>query len=195
MELIESISNNKEKQFVYQTQIKRYTKAIREDFYYEALIITYGLLEDRINSMLSYLNIINKRRDGKVVLSRKYKNYIETIYNYNKDKYIKLDVKKLGNVYVKMEILKALFTEYKNKANNDYINENNKKLAKLNIDALLIKLDLLDEWRLYRNEIIHNLMNKKTSFLEDELRIKTEDAFVDIRFIDGEIKKIKRIKC
>ncbi len=43
-----SVKNGKEKQLVYSTECARFKKAIKSQFYLEAVAISYAIIEDRL---------------------------------------------------------------------------------------------------------------------------------------------------
>ena len=55
--LIKPVQNNKEKQETYRYHLGRYNCAMRNGFFFEALIIVYALLEDRLIAFLYYCGI------------------------------------------------------------------------------------------------------------------------------------------
>jgi hypothetical protein len=52
--LIRQANNNNERQETYQYQLGRYKLAMKNEFYFEGLIIVYAMLEDRMRSFLYY---------------------------------------------------------------------------------------------------------------------------------------------
>ena len=51
---IKPVADTMDKQNTYREWIGKYNKAIRYEFYYEAILIDYALLEDRLRSFLYY---------------------------------------------------------------------------------------------------------------------------------------------
>ena len=54
---IKQVEDNKEKQQTYSKQLGRYKLAIRNEFYFEAMLIVYAMLEDRLLSFLYYFQM------------------------------------------------------------------------------------------------------------------------------------------
>ena len=62
----------------------------------------------------------------------------------------------------------------------------------IDIGGLLEILDHIDQWRAYRNEIIHGLLNKNSEAVKTDLREKVEAGMSYARFIDNQIKALKK---
>ena len=58
---IETIESGKEKAGVYSYQMKRYQLAIQHEFYFEAIVISYAMIEDRLLAFLHYAGVIDRR--------------------------------------------------------------------------------------------------------------------------------------
>ena len=59
--IIKQVENNKEKSEAYRILTGRYRKAINEGFNFEALLIDYALLEDRLRAWLFYIGVLGSR--------------------------------------------------------------------------------------------------------------------------------------
>ena len=62
----------------------------------------------------------------------------------------------------------------------------------MDIDGLLIAFEKLNEWRDYRNEVIHALMNKNIDSLSVELKQRAEEGMTLATFFDNQEKTLKR---
>lgn len=79
---------NKEKNIKYANLIDKMNKAIEEEFYFEAILLEYAILEDRTESILRHANLMTIDENGNdLTLNTK----IKTIRNNAKfiDPYIK----------------------------------------------------------------------------------------------------------
>lgn len=79
---------NKEKNIKYANLIDKMNKAIEEEFYFEAILLEYAILEDRTESILRHANLMTIDENGNdLTLNTK----IKTIKNNAKfiDPYIK----------------------------------------------------------------------------------------------------------
>ncbi len=70
-----NISTGKEKEQAYKVNYARYNKAIKEEFYLEALVIGYAIIEDRLVSFLHHCGIIS-RDNEKLSVNRKLRPFI-----------------------------------------------------------------------------------------------------------------------
>lgn len=62
----------------------------------------------------------------------------------------------------------------------------------IDMDGMLKTLDEIDKWRQYRNEVIHGLLNKNLDSLNRELAQKVEAGMTYVRYIDSQVKSLKR---
>ena len=62
----------------------------------------------------------------------------------------------------------------------------------VDIGGLLETLDCIDQWRAYRNEIIRGFLNKSSETVNEALREKVEAGMSYARFIDNQIKSLKK---
>lgn len=192
---ISEVKDGKDKQETYISEINRYKKAIRNEFYFEATIIVYALLEDRINAFLYYLKIANRKSDGYLMWNNKSKKVIQGIYvklNGEDTKQIRLN-----KISTKINIIQSIinWNLYMSKDNIGEIEKELIKLCtKLDLKKISQSLNELLDWCDYRNQIVHNLMNKYTKEINDNIWYKTEEAFELVRYIDSQIKKIKKYK-
>lgn len=59
---IKPVEGNTEKQQTYRKQIEKYNRAMQFEFYYEAFMIDYAMIEDRLRSMLYHMGLLANRR-------------------------------------------------------------------------------------------------------------------------------------
>ena len=57
------IFDNTEKQRTYAEQLKRFQLAVKYDFYADATMIVYAMLEDRLRAWLYYIGALKNRND------------------------------------------------------------------------------------------------------------------------------------
>ena len=58
--------NNYDKAHTYEKMMQRYKKAVKEEFFFEAVLIDYAVIEDRMLSFLYHCGIQNSRTDIKI---------------------------------------------------------------------------------------------------------------------------------
>lgn len=59
---IRPVTDGVDKEATYKTQIERYDKAVKNGFYFEAMLIVYAIMEDRLRAWLFYLGCLNTRQ-------------------------------------------------------------------------------------------------------------------------------------
>lgn len=62
----------------------------------------------------------------------------------------------------------------------------------LDAAALLETLDAIDTWRMYRNEVIHSLMNKRMESVQQKLSEQVEQGVQLARQLDAQVTILKR---
>ena len=198
---IATVKNNKEKSLTYKSEIERYNKSINSGFYYEATLINYAILEDRVNAFLYYLDIVNRFPDGNIRFYFNQNRDIFDIYGRYEDEEISSNTytKKKSNYFSKISnkirLLRSIIEWYIYAVKSDLtICEQLllKKLIILDVDKLLTTFNELLEWCNYRNQIVHNLMYKKVTIIEKDLPIYLDKSYNNIRFLDLQISKLKR---
>ena len=75
---------------------------------------------------------------------------------------------------------------------DDYLKALRADIDKLDVDGLLEILDAIESWCHYRNECIHSVMNKNVDSLGEEIAKKAEDGMTYARFIDSQVKLLKK---
>lgn len=78
---ISPVSDNQDKRNTYQLNIRRYNKAMKEGFYYEALLIDYAMMEDRLRSFLYHMGLLNTGSSHKADVS-KVKESLRELYKH-----------------------------------------------------------------------------------------------------------------
>ncbi len=186
---IEPVQNNYEKYLTYRDQMGRYQRAIKGGFYFEALLIDYAMLEDRLMAFLYYIGAV-ETTFSEISIPAGISEFYEQIYG-------KKRLKNLKNISEKVNLIRAVL---KWAETDEYLDSNQKFQItlkrqcrqQLNIPEFLAKLDEIDNWRNYRNEVIHALMKKKPSSISEQNRSKSEEGMEHARYIDRQTAKIKR---
>ena len=188
--LIKPVNDNASKQHTYKKMLGRYKLAIKNEFYFEAMIIVYAMLEDRLRSVLYYTGVlVNKEKLSSHKKTKKQVQDIVSIYQ-NEDKAIP----NMKNITGKMEIIKAMLlwsTECKN-VEDKYLLLLKSTLEGIDIGVILETLDSLEGWLKYRNEVIHAAMNKDIDSLFGDLREKVEEGMRYARQIDNEATILRK---
>ena len=190
---IAAVKDNVEKQEAYRKQLGRYRRALNNEFYFEAMLIVYAMIEDRLRSFLYYIGALHKADDPKLnvkqtkaILRRLYFGSDEAAFGQKMD---------LGQISTKEKLIRNTLTwalEYEGIPEETYLAVLKSEYEGLDIGGLLTTLDQIDIWREYRNEIIHGLLNKNVASVDAELKSKVETGMEYTRFIDSQVKALKK---
>lgn len=191
--LIQPVSDNKDKQKTYAENIEKYSKAMDGGFFFEAMLIDYAMLEDRLRSFLYYIGLMKSRdsykADNPVVVSK-----IRPIIAEFKRK-DENDSVGITSISGKIKIVRCtlLWTANAEENSDDPYLTTLKDQYECNLDIgdMLDKLDDIASWCAYRNEVIHALLNKNTESLMQELPLQAQRGMSLARFMDSQVRKLK----
>lgn len=188
---IKQAKNNIDRQNTYKQQLGRYTKAMRYGFYFEAMLIAYSMLEDRLKSFLYYCGFFDNRNTIKI--SKKIKADIKVLlFDENPAKWPSLNNISTKIAYIKALLIWANTVQGETIQDNDFYCNLKSTLESVDIGAMLVSLNSLTEWLKYRNEIMHASMNKNVDSLYENLNVKVADGMEIARFIDSQVKLLKK---
>ena len=83
--IIKPVIDNLDKQRTYREHKGRYKRAMENEFFFEALLIDYALLEDRLRSMIYHMGFLQNRKAHKI-WKKKYSCLQEIVSMYKEDK-------------------------------------------------------------------------------------------------------------
>ena len=191
---IEVIKNTKDKQLTYSRMLGRYKAAVSKEFYLEALLIDYAMIEDRLRSFIYYCGGISNRSAKKFNVKQgvdaKVRNIIEEYGRSGDDNRLTITT-----IYGKIKIVRSLLSwaaTTDEKPVDSYLKALKSDLEKVDIGGLLDTLDEIELWRKYRDEVIHGVLNKNMDSLDESLSAKVSEGMEYARFLDGEVKVLKR---
>lgn len=190
---ITPVADNAEKQQTYTEQMKRFDRAMKEGFYFEAVLIDYAVLEDRLRSFLYHAAFFaNRKATG---CWKKTKPSIQQFVSLYKDQD---ETERLNATSIsgKIKIIRAMLrwaaeteTGYQN---DSYLKRLKSQCESLDTGAMLETLDAVKSWCDYRNEIVHALLNKNTESVYTELEKQAQKGMEFARFIDSQVKTLKK---
>ena len=104
---MENVKNNMEKYYSYKTQIEKYNRAIEEGFFYEAMLISYAIMEDRLLTFLDNIGFVRmpKTSDEKLSVSEELKPFLRSLTGEKK-----VDIR---NISVKRKLIKSILKKKK----------------------------------------------------------------------------------
>lgn len=191
--LIQPVKNNIEKQNTYAENIRRYNRAMGEGFYFEALLIDYAMIEDRLRSFIYHIGGLKTRDDHKITKGPAKNKLSEIVERYKNDK----DSKGLGisSLSGKMKIVRATLiwsAEAESTPDDKYLRTLKSQYeGQLDIGGMLDTLKEIREWCDYRNEVIHALMNKSTESVDEKLPDQAIKGMELARYLDSQVKCLK----
>jgi len=188
------VKDNKDKANTYKTLMTKYSKAVENECFFEAMLIVYAFLEDRLRSYLFYIGALKATTSIKFdneVIKKEIKSIVDTFSGDDKPN--------LGitNISGKIRIVKSVNRWYKedciNADSNGYLTELAECLDTLvDADEMLDVLEKLDTWCEYRNEVIHSVLNKNLESLYSDLGNRVETGMEYGRIIDKQVSALKR---
>lgn len=190
---IEIVCNNYEKQYTYKQNCIKYKKAMQEEFYFEAMLIAYAMLEDRLRSFLYHIGALSTRESRRVGCAKN-KQQLKSIIKEE----LKLDkMPSVMQITGKIQIIRSTLHWALNVAggykDDKYLNALKYQYeGNIDIQAMLDLLDEIEKWLNYRNEVNHGLLNKNVHNLNEKLAEKTENGMLLAKRTDEFVKAIKK---
>lgn len=188
------VTDNNDKRSTYARQKVRYKRAVKGGFYFEALLIDYALMEDRLKSFLYHAGVVLTMDSKRVDCKKEIKAYIKDIYyafSNEKDK-----LPSLNSISGKMDMIRALFnwstTVTEIPDGSPYLIALKSQCESVDIGYMLEVLEKIDDWRDYRNEVIHSLMQKNTDALNAEIKSRAEEGMDLANALDSFVKDMKK---
>lgn len=192
---INPVKNNIDKQHTYKENCAKYKKAVAGEFYFEAMLIAYAMLEDRLRSFLYHIGAL-ERRESIRIRCGKTKEQLSQMVDAHKRRG---ENNSLGitSISGKIKVIRCTF-EWAINTDGGYENDKYLKALKsqyegnIDIGDVLDFFEELDEWLKYRNEVIHALLNKNTDSLNEQLAEKTQRGMELARKCDRFVVAVKK---
>ena len=191
-EAIQSVKDNQEKYETYRNNIGKYNLAMKYGFYFEAMMIDYAMLEDRLSSFLVACGIMFAPDNfslGSKANRGILREVIAKITGNEK-------APALRNISGKIEMIRILlqFAESDYAGDRKYLKLLHEGLQVIDRAAVADALDGVDTWRGFRNEIVHAAMQKNVYSIKDEIEEQARNGMQYARIIDNAAKTMKRRK-
>ena len=170
--IIQPVQNNEEKWQTYARYKTQLTKAIKYEFYLEAMMIEYAILEDRMRSFIYHIGGLSTRM-SKSIGSKRTKSQLKAIVlKYKNDN--EPDHLGITNISGKQKIIKCVLRwssdETKQIEDDNYLTALNKQIKeRINAEEMLELFERIDEWCAFRNEVVHALLNKNITSVDCHL--------------------------
>ncbi len=192
---IKPVQDRDDKQKTYKQHLIQYGKAMKEYFYFEAILIDYACLEDRLKYMLFYLGVLESEQDYKIRgKSQRVKEFREILRDYV-DQKANMSISSISG---KRKIVESVFllAAEQEKPENEItrITLWNALHDESHTADMLQTLKDIQDWCQYRNEIIHSLMNKNLESLNEQIRERAQEGYMLFRRLDQQVQWVKRKK-
>lgn len=189
------VNDNMDKCYTYAEHKGRYSRAMKYEFYFEAMLIDYALMEDRLKSFLYHAGVLQSRTSFKIDCSKPNKKALKSIYcDYRKKDDANLP--QIKNISGKIDIVRAIFewtsTTTEIPDNNRYLKALKSQCESVDIGGMLDTLDQIKDWCDYRNEVVHALMNKNIDSLNVELCDKAIEGMQIANKLDTYVRDMKK---
>lgn len=190
---IQPVIDNYDKRQTYARHCATYNRAMKGAFYFEALLIDYAMLEDRLRSMIYHMAFLSTRdatqiwKKTKPVLSG-----IVAEYKWDDEN----DSLRINSIKNKIKIVRSVLLWASNTCDG-YQEDNYLKALKtqcegMDVGEFLKVLNQVTEWIDYRNEVIHSLLNKNDDSLNIEIRERAENGMKYARYLDNQLRIFKK---
>lgn len=190
---ISPVKDNYEKQLTYSKLLTRYNTAMKYQFYFEAMVIDYAMLEDRLLSFLYHAGVIEARSSDQVTDSTDVRPYLIYLNKRFYKETKKLTISKIGG---KLDLIEAILDWVINEVG---IIEDSIYLKTLKTQCESLDLGLLKEcvteikaWTNYRNEVVHAALNKNIDNLYAKLEQAAYKGMSLARTVDSQVKLLKK---
>ena len=184
-QIIAPVADNEDKARTYRELMSRFNKAVKEEFFFEALLIDYAMVEDRLLSFLYHCGIQNNRNDIKI--SKKGRAFLREILP-EKNQYL---IKDLGR---KIEIISAILKwecELDHTPEDKYRKALKSQCESLDVLGFQETIALISTWKDYRNEVIHAALNKNLKCMWKDMAERVDEGMRLARFVDSQVKIVK----
>ena len=184
--VIPRVTDNKDKGTTYKMYMEKYNKAIKYDYFLEAIVINYAMLEDRLLAFLHYTGVIS-RTHNKIGVNKFCRPQIRSLIGYKPNSAINVN-----NISTKIKLAKALFS-ISDKEEDKYLSTVHSLLSeRISAYEFNETLDEIVTWCNIRNQYIHALLNKNYYALQDGLCEYAKHGLKLARKVDGYVKNVKR---
>lgn len=191
---IARVSDNKDKQRTYAYWKGRYKLAVKYQFYFEALMIDYALLEDRLTSILYHSGVLPNRQTLKMS-ARPTKDALRLILVSYGD-FRENEAVKLTQISGKVRVIEAIANWAKNVKDgyrdNRYLSTLKSQYESIDLECLQDTLHDIGSWCDYRNEVVHAALNKNLESLSSEIGNRAEEGFRLANTLDNQERLIKK---
>lgn len=189
------INNNMDKYNAYKELMERYKKAYLEEFYFEAMFILYAVMEDRLRSILYHSGVIKERESKNIDYSSDGKYLNEMFYKYNGNITRQNHTIDFNKIFNKISMIRAIIRW--ERQNTDYISSEYLKKLKIqykdiNKEQYLTLLKELEQWKNYRNILIHSVLENNIDSVNQTLKNEVEKGYEIVKGLTELTRQLKK---
>lgn len=205
--VISPVETMQEKYETYRAEMARLKVALQQGFYFEAMLIEYALLEDRLRSFVYHAGLLQNRKashllPGKNAVRKDFNRIAQRVKTWkledgketgNTSNFERLSVNKISDKIFIVRTIVLWSSELESLPDESrYLQALRGQCESLDAAALLETLDAIDTWRVYRNEVIHSLMNKRMESVQQKLSEQVEQGVQLARQLDAQVTILKK---
>lgn len=205
--VISPVETMQEKYETYRAEMARLKVALQQGFYFEAMLIEYALLEDRLRSFVYHAGLLQNRKashllPGKNAVRKDFNRIAQRVKTWkledgkekgNTSNFERLSVNKISDKIFIVRTIVLWSSELESLPDESrYLQALRGQCESLDGAALLETLDAIDTWRMYRNEVIHSLMNKRMESVQQKLSEQVEQGVQLARQLDAQVTILKK---
>lgn len=205
--VISPVETMQEKYETYRAEMARLKGALQQGFYFEAMLIEYALLEDRLRSFVYHAGLLQNRKashmlPGKNAVRKDFNRIAQRVKTWkledgketgNTSNFERLSVNKISDKIFIVRTIVLWSSELESLPDESrYLQALRGQCESLDAAALLETLDAIDTWRMYRNEVIHSLMNKRMESIQQKLSEQVEQGVQLARQLDAQVTILKK---
>lgn len=205
--VISPVETMQEKYETYRAEMARLKGALQQGFYFEAMLIEYALLEDRLRSFVYHAGLLQNRKashllPGKNAVRKDFNRIAQRVKTWkledgketgNTSNFERLFVNKISDKIFIVRTIVLWSSELESLPDESrYLQALRGQCESLDAAALLETLDGIDTWRVYRNEVIHSLMNKRMESVQQKLSEQVEQGVQLARQLDAQVTILKK---
>lgn len=189
---IDPVKDNYDKQRTYKEQLQKHARAMKGEFYFEAIMIDYALMEDRLRSMIYHMGLLRDRMATRIY--HKHRSMLVEMVTASEG----ADAAKtlgLTNISDKMKLVRSVL-HWAESAGEDqpdaYRAALRSRCRAMDLEEMKKTLEGIEDWCAYRNEIVHAMMNKNMDSLTKFLNDRAAEGLVLARTLDKHLRVLKK---
>ena len=186
--LIRPVADNYDKQRTYQKNMKLLRRAIENEFFLEAIVIEYAMMEDRLLSFLRHAGLLQK---GSLKISDPDLLAFLTQLGLKVNNSGEIALKNLSTKSAVIRKTLQWSTTAENVSDTFLRALKDRYEGSVDIQEMLDVLSDMRAWCRYRDEVIHALLNKNTEAISEEISEYCRRGQRIARRADAQVQSLK----